>query len=574
MDPENNGYIDLNPYWSGEDEQYDNCDCPRPPPPQFLIPPPPASPSFQLCQGQNSDLQYCDVRPLGAEYTHPTFPSLPVIAVCSSVVFVAILVVSFLLWKHKRKVQNFLPSKSEHQPPCDIPSSNGVTYDDVLISHHPTRIPTHHHVGPNTQTLTPIELLDVKYGAFSQPQFSHTNFTFSSKQMGSLRSNKSKEHFNPIYEEVSGGSEEKGDTRSGDSDIEDSETEARVIGSEDEFAEDELSLAEFPKEAALVDSTTSSLRGSTGGDLCPDVASGSSEGALTDISDSRELRGLFRGNKGGSLTHKNVGQSSERIRNKHGNGRSQPKHHYYLDKNMRGKDQSYPTLQRGGDAPIPQNNINSATHLDKPGISSNIKVSSHEPEYLLSGHREIYSDHPNERRSHKRHTDSPAPLPNPFGQDSEQASVMYSPTSGSKAGGLPGAVLSELNQRISDPNKRPGLNSDSQSRKSPMPSKQRSIAPVELETFRAKPGLRSIPNPQKDNIYASIDEEEPYTNDGNCQHTSRNPGESRHSLSRRGVPKGWNKALTSQYIPPIHNTEEQESYGNIRPVNDSRTIGT
>ncbi|XP_076318352.1 uncharacterized protein LOC143229635 isoform X2 [Tachypleus tridentatus] len=560
MDPENNGYIDLNPYWTGEDEQYDNCDCPGPPPPQFVIPLPPASPSFQLCHGQNSDLQYCDVRPLGAEYTHPTFPSLPVIAVCSSVVLVAILVVSFLLWKHKRKVQNFLPCKSEHQPPCGIPSSNGVTYDDVLIGHHPTRIPTHHHVGLNTQTLTPIELLDVKYGGFSQPQFSHTNFTFSSKQMGSLKSNKSKEHFNPIYEEVSGGSEEKGDARSGDSDIEDSETEARVIGSEDEFAEDELSLAEFPKEAVHVESTTSSLRGSTGGDLCPDVASGSSEGALTDISDSRELRGLFRGNKSESLTRRNAGQSSERLRDKRANGKGQSKGRHYLDKNIRGTDQSYPSLQKRDDVP----------HLEKSGISSNTKVYSHEPEYLRNGHRETYSDHSNERRSHKRHTDSPAPLPNPFGKDSDQPSVMYSPTSGPKAGGLPGAVLSELHQRISDSNKRP----DSQSRKSPMPGNQRSTAPVELETFRPKAGLRSIHNPHKDNIYASIDEEEPYTNDGNCQHTSRNPGESRHSLSRRGVPKGWNKALTSQYIPPILSTEEQEPYGDIRPVNDSRTIGT
>ncbi|GIY74811.1 uncharacterized protein CDAR_609461 [Caerostris darwini] len=75
---------------------------PPPPPPRFLIPPPPAPPSSALCRGEGaaaSDLHFCQMEPVGAEFTQTAFPSLPIIAVCSSVVLVAVLVTSFLLWK-------------------------------------------------------------------------------------------------------------------------------------------------------------------------------------------------------------------------------------------------------------------------------------------------------------------------------------------------------------------------------------------------------------------------------------------------------------------------------------------
>ncbi|XP_022246617.1 uncharacterized protein LOC111086756 isoform X2 [Limulus polyphemus] len=570
MDPENNMYVGLNPYWNEEDEQYDNCDCPGPPPPEFMIPPPPAPPYLQMCQGQNSDLQYCDVQPLGAEYTHPTFPSLPVIAVCCSVVLVAILVVSFLLWKHKRKVQNFLPCKSEHQPSCDIPSSNGVTYDDVLISHHPTRIPT---VGPNSQNLTPIEFLDVKYGGYGPSQFSHANFAFSGKQMGSMIYNKSKENFNPIYEEVSGGSDGKVEHRSGDSDIEDSETEARIIGSEDEFAEDELSLAEFPTEASQVGSCTINLQGSTEGNLCSNVASGSSEGAFADHSDSRELRGRFRGDKGGCTARKNGGHSLEHNRNVHVSEGVHAKHQYYLDKITNGTDQD-PSLQGRVNDPFPQYSMKPENHRNKSGLLLNTKIIARDSGNLRSGNKEMRSGHPTDKRSQKRSTESLAPLPNPFTQHQDQTPAVYSPTPGSKSGRLPGAVLSELNQRIGGSGKRTGVHSANQSRNSPILNSQRSMAPVELGTFRPTSGAKPLPNPMKDNIYASINEDQSYTNEGSCQYTSRSPGNTRHNINRWGVPKDWNKALISQHIPPAHSTEEQESYGDIRPANDSTIIGT
>lgn len=277
--------------WEPEDEDY--CECPGPPPPpQFLLPPPPAQ-----CGGgglEESHLHFCHPEPFGAELTQTAFPSLPIIVVCSSVVLVALLVASFLLWKHKKKVQNFLPCKTEHQGHCDLAGGpNGVTYDDVLINHHPTRLPNHH-------GLTPIEvsmLLDVKYGPPS-------HLSGHLEQGG-------KDHFNPIYEEVS---EEKPGTRSYDSDIEDSEAEARTVASEDEFAEDELSLAEFPPPPT--GSGSSSMRGSTGGDLC--------------VSDGEEGLFHYRGGGGGPPR----GHSLERNKDGHPSDGFLAKQNYYMSKSM------------------------------------------------------------------------------------------------------------------------------------------------------------------------------------------------------------------------------------------------
>lgn len=357
-----------------------------PRPPEFGVPPPPLPPG--LCSSvaagrrgggagasSSDDLQFCEVRPVGAELTTPSaFPSLPVIAVCSSVVLVAVLVASFLLWKHKKKVQNFLPCKSPHQGvPCDLSAANGAAYSDILLNHHhPTRLPAHLVHGTDTHTLTPIELLDVKYGSYGAPHLTpltQTNYTFrpaslrpqdsqqirtpqgsatmhhvggaaasgrrsapstsqrahhhhkasSSRTAPSRRSHRgggggNSEQFNPIYEEVSGRPKpRRGGYRHHDS--EDSEEdEARSLGSEDEFAEDELSLGEYPRPP---DSGSSSLQGSTGGDLCPPDA---------------EPRPSRRAKKGAKHSH-----SLERNRN-NASG-LQAKHNYYLSKSALAFDQ-------------------------------------------------------------------------------------------------------------------------------------------------------------------------------------------------------------------------------------------
>lgn len=77
----------------------------------------------------------------------------------------------------------------------------------------------------------------------------------------------SQDLFNPVYEELSNGSGDRGET--------DSEGVPQAPVSEDEFAEDELSLGgevEAPQEMERR-SGSSSLQGSTGNDLCRDVDS-------------------------------------------------------------------------------------------------------------------------------------------------------------------------------------------------------------------------------------------------------------------------------------------------------------
>lgn len=77
----------------------------------------------------------------------------------------------------------------------------------------------------------------------------------------------SQDLFNPVYEELSNGSGERGET--------DSEGLPQAPISEDEFAEDELSLGgeAEPHQEMERRSGNSSLQGSTGNDLCRDVDS-------------------------------------------------------------------------------------------------------------------------------------------------------------------------------------------------------------------------------------------------------------------------------------------------------------
>lgn len=91
------GEDELSPFWDPADPPSSEdlpCGCPPPPPPRFLVPPPPAH-----CGGGAGAAHFCQMEPVGAEFTQTAFPSLPIIAVCSSVVLVAVLVASFLLWK-------------------------------------------------------------------------------------------------------------------------------------------------------------------------------------------------------------------------------------------------------------------------------------------------------------------------------------------------------------------------------------------------------------------------------------------------------------------------------------------
>ncbi|GIX72150.1 uncharacterized protein CEXT_792781 [Caerostris extrusa] len=160
-------------------------------------------------------------------------------------------------------------------------AANGVTYEDVLINHHPTRIPQGHLAA--SQTLMPLEILDVKLGDLSSSQMSalHHAPCYGPRDTGNvMMGGKS---FNPVYEEVSQApSGDKSITsKSYDTDFTGSgKLGGRSLTSEDDFAEDDF--AEYPSgEGSGQCSATSSVRGSTGGDLCKDPVS-SDEGTGED----------------------------------------------------------------------------------------------------------------------------------------------------------------------------------------------------------------------------------------------------------------------------------------------------
>ncbi|KAK9875422.1 hypothetical protein WA026_007815 [Henosepilachna vigintioctopunctata] len=135
--------------------------------------------------------------------------------------------------RHKRKVQNFLPCKTSPQNNCDGPTGAGVIYED-LHDVLPRSTPTHHHHHhhqynhPAGGRIAPtIEMIDVKnnihypsgYPISQQPPV----FLCSSPGPDPYCS---QDLYNPVYEELS----------DAESDL------VPPTHSEDEFAEDELSL--------------------------------------------------------------------------------------------------------------------------------------------------------------------------------------------------------------------------------------------------------------------------------------------------------------------------------------------
>lgn len=478
-------------------EVEEHCDCPGPPaPPQFMVPPPPPPPALQACRaGDTTTHHYCHLEPVGAEYTQAAFPSLPIIAVCSSVVLVAVLVASFLIWKHKKKVQHFLPCKDGHQGRCELSTSNGLTYDDMLINHHPTRLPN----SSNPHTLTPIELLDVKYSGFVPGHFGHSNCTFGVKDISGSRGSRNRDHFNPIYEEVSGGSEEK--SRSYYSDIDDSEVDRRTVASEDEFAEDELSVAEVPVDVNQLRSDSSSLRGSTGGDLCD---SSDSEKRCCEKEEYDCKMQDVTGMKG------HAAKSRSLERNKDGHG-SEAKQNYYMKKVL-SPDFSYSELQEG---------VAQVTHIPRSTSGSQrdsgLPHSSNSMELDLGQVNSVHnhSSSPSDPSPYgggmepqtfagffRITTDSPPPPPyTPSGCHRDTAYV-------SKSARLPDALLAELGQKLGSP-----------------------YLPPMNRGHTYNPSGR-VPTPPPHNFYSCLEEGEgPFTIDGS-RHRMMSSGRLRQSETR------------------------------------------
>ncbi|XP_076306285.1 uncharacterized protein LOC143222942 [Tachypleus tridentatus] len=589
MNPEDNWYMDFNSHWEGKDEDFDYCDCPGPPsPPQFVIPPPPPPPSLQLCQGEHTDLQYCKVRALGSDNTHPHFYFLPVIAVVSSVV-VVISVASFLLWKHKKKIQNFLPCKSGHQTRCDVDNSNGVTYNDVLMNHHPVRLSNNR--GLEAQTLTPIELLDVKFARYKYPHLvpvSHKKILFTSEKGRSMHSDKGKDLFSPVYEEICGASDGKDGSHSSNSDIDDSEVDARIVASEDEFAEDELSLGEYPHQPSRPYSVTSSFLGHTRGDLCPKMSSAPSDGA--ECTENKTLQRLFQENsQGRSSCRKHSSHSLERNKDGHPSEGFEAKENYYNSKNMLGSELSYSNIPHEDEKCLCLFPNQIVGHHNKSFLSGQCL-----PQNICNGERVPVLYFP-ELRLPARSL-SPPLLLYPAEIETEPLPSVYDPHAAflvttSKSSCLPGGLLSESDGRADEemqlvshleysPDDLSGPMFTVESEDANITAhghvNQGNTDSLELHTSHTLGGRRPPAPPMRGNI-SSVKGERLFTIDENHHHhklASNVPSDTCQSFYNTEKLIAPNNTKTYHNIPVTENLEENGPCGDIRSVSDSRTLYT
>ncbi|XP_050307935.1 uncharacterized protein LOC126744536 [Anthonomus grandis grandis] len=213
----------------------DDCDC-LGPPPEFLLPPPPRPPSLQplsdpdlFCNEDPLNMEACDALPLidASYHSSPSSQTVAVIVLCSVLLGLLVFIAVILVWKYKR-VQNFLPCKNTPQNNCDGGPSTGL-YEDLneVMPRHTT--PHHHQLTGGHIVAPSIEMIDVKNNVHfpsGYPISQHPPvFLCSSPGPDPYCS---QDLYNPVYEELS-----------------DPDTDMERHGghSEDEFAEDELSLA-------------------------------------------------------------------------------------------------------------------------------------------------------------------------------------------------------------------------------------------------------------------------------------------------------------------------------------------
>ncbi|XP_047114565.1 uncharacterized protein C6orf132 homolog [Schistocerca piceifrons] len=200
---------------------------PGPPPPQFLVPPPPRPPFLpddeHCLQEDQLPSDVCDALPvIDAElHSGPALPSLAVIAVSSAILAAVVLIAGVLVWKYKRKPPVLMPCK---------PSAQGIDpgtmgYDDLPGAHVAARQMR------AAAAQHPPEMIDMKpnvvypngYRGPEEPTVFICSDPYSKEEL-----------YNPVYQELSPVSTERGE----------SDLESEIPVSEDDFAEDELSLGE------------------------------------------------------------------------------------------------------------------------------------------------------------------------------------------------------------------------------------------------------------------------------------------------------------------------------------------
>ncbi|XP_049812202.1 uncharacterized protein LOC126259434 [Schistocerca nitens] len=205
--------------------EYD-CACPGPPP-QFQLPPPPLPPLLLREVGCSADhaLYSCDVLPvLDAElHSGPGIPPTAMIALCSALLLATVLAASVLLCRYRRKVPNLVTSckASPQNRVCDVSAANDVIYEDL----------TNIRPRPCTQ---PLQMRDLKEMVVHPVQYPTGSQGCGSSVFVCPDRYSSEGACTPVYQEIGQGRCE--------SDPDSEVAAAAGAGSEDDFAEDELSL--------------------------------------------------------------------------------------------------------------------------------------------------------------------------------------------------------------------------------------------------------------------------------------------------------------------------------------------
>ncbi|XP_035892112.1 putative uncharacterized protein DDB_G0282133 [Anopheles stephensi] len=329
------------------------------PPPEFLVPPPPRPPFLaelvncneeQLQQtpfgggasGAFADVDMCEAFPIidASYHSGPSFQTSAMIVLCSGLLLLVIFISSLLVWKHKRKVQNFLPCKTPtrgppHLDPTGVSAAHSVTYEDpdVHLGHHPLVMRHHHHHHHHHNMELHAKQIHYPSG-YPMPR-SPPLFICSSPGPDPYRS-----HDN-VYEEL-----EHGPGRDTDSEP--------PIQSDDDFAEDELSL---PGDRSFHKSPSEG--GTTVATIYHDRSNGgSSNSAATTASGSTVPAADVGGPPGGVYLERNRTERNSLLSSSSssGNDNNHPLHHTGHRVGSAGANGSAPSSGANGSSSSNNNN--------------------------------------------------------------------------------------------------------------------------------------------------------------------------------------------------------------------------
>ncbi|XP_034949471.1 uncharacterized protein pxb isoform X2 [Chelonus insularis] len=281
-------------------EKLENLNCPEcsGPPPLFRVPPPPRPPFLteaSICsEAPLAELEDCIAMPMidASYHANPSLQNTALIIACTVILLLMAAIVSVVFWKHKRKVQNLLPCKSAVAVTATtnqtrvlpngqtLTSSSNITgntrlYEDLIENMPRSQIHNHLTIQPRIQPTIEVrgtnssrqQMIDVN----KEKSIDRGSFTCSSPGPDLYGS---QDLYNPVYEELCDNhlnTDDEGEVNPQKYSHHHRLSINLKSGSEDEFAEDELSVGEPSESRMLTLSITPRSWGT-----CPNVTNKSS----------------------------------------------------------------------------------------------------------------------------------------------------------------------------------------------------------------------------------------------------------------------------------------------------------